>query len=559
MKISNILALILLIGSALGFADQHKYLVRVDDLTGHDYPIVEIVENHYLMVAGEQDIARLNENSIPYQILDADAGSGVYYLIYLFDESAETVGQFGVVLDHYEDCVLVKTTEENIPELNGLKVELNRLSTKPINVFSPIIPPQPDFSRAPDTLIQKMVAAVSQDSVRASILRMQRMYTRYCTTDSNKIVLVNWLRDKLISYGCDSVYFEYFDSNYGPNVVGVRRGDVDSNWNHYCVIGGHIDDVPSSGYAPGADDNATGTTAMLEAARVMKSYRFENTVRFIGFNAEELGLYGSDFNATQAHANGDTILGVLNFDMIGYVASANRDTMNAHYTTAVPGCSLFVCQWFQAVADTYTQLKIRRVRNTGTSGSSDHASYWAQGYKALLGIERVLCPGYHTTADSIGPYGVNNIPFAAKVIQTGTAALAKLAVPIHSGVGVDEHNAVSTAILLSVQPNPSTGQIVIQYVAGSVGQGHDPAQWGFSLAGSSKPEGLPYIKIFDASGRLVRQWDNQTMRQSAHIVWDCSDDAGIPLPSGVYFIKLVVDPAGETPGITRIEKAVLLR
>ncbi len=414
---------------AMGSAEQ--YLVRVDNLTDKDFTVIQIIEEHSIILASENDLMEFRQRSIPYKDLDINPEDNVYFLVYPFGESVETIAQFGSILDYYDDCVLLRTAENNIPELNNLKVELSRIFFTPVHIMPTIKPTLEKYDFAPDTLIQKMVDAVSLDSIHASILRMQRMYTRYSTSDSNKFVAVPWIADRLLEYGCDSVYFQNFSGGaYGSNVIGIKRGKVDSAWNKYCVIGGHLDDVPSFGYAPGADDNASGTTAMLEAARVMKDFNFEHTIRFIGFNAEEQGLIGSYAYATNAYNQGDTILGVFNFDMIGYVQSVNRDTMNAYYTIAIPSCSLFVCEFFQAVADTYTQLKIRQVRNTGTSGYSDHASFWQNGYKAMLGIERDLCPGYHTIGDTIGPTGVNNLPFATKVIQTGVAALAKLAVPI---------------------------------------------------------------------------------------------------------------------------------
>ena len=415
---------------AVAIGNAEEYLVRVNNLTDTDFTVIQKIENHSLILATDGDLLTLEQRSIPYRILDTNPKDHLYLLVFPFGEFVETIAQFGSILDYYDDCVLLRTTENNIPHLNNLQVELSRLFFRPVHIKSTTEPALEKYDLRADTLIEKLVNAVSQDSIYASVLRMQRMYTRYATSDSNKLVAVPWIANRLLEYGCDSVYFHNFSGSYGPNVIGIRRGKVDSAWNKYCVIGGHLDDVPSSGYAPGADDNASGTTAMLEAARVMKDFNFEHTIRFIGFNAEEQGLIGSAEYASNAHTQGDTIIGVFNFDMIGYVQSPNRDTVNAHYTTAVPGCSLFVCEFFQAVADTYTQLKIRKVRNTGTSGSSDHASFWQNDYKAMLGIERVLCPGYHTIGDTIGPSGLNNLPFATKVIQTGVAALAKLAIPV---------------------------------------------------------------------------------------------------------------------------------
>jgi len=61
------------------------------------------------------------------------------------------------------------------------------------------------------------------------------------------------------------------------------------------------------------------------------------------------------------------------------------------------------------------------------------------------------------------------------------------------------------------------------------------------------------LKIYDASGRLVRQWDYETIRQSDQILWDGTDDAGRKIPPGIYFVQLEADEFKKT------EKAILLR
>jgi len=61
------------------------------------------------------------------------------------------------------------------------------------------------------------------------------------------------------------------------------------------------------------------------------------------------------------------------------------------------------------------------------------------------------------------------------------------------------------------------------------------------------------LRIYDVSGGLVRQWDYQIIGQSDQITWDGCDDTGKPLPSGIYFVKLIVD------GKTITEKCVILK
>jgi hypothetical protein len=74
-------------------------------------------------------------------------------------------------------------------------------------------------------------------------------------------------------------------------------------------------DTTGKGEFPGGDDNASGTAGMLEAARVLTQYRFQSTLRFIAFNAEEEWMKGSAeyVKALPPDAN---IVGVVNLDMI---------------------------------------------------------------------------------------------------------------------------------------------------------------------------------------------------------------------------------------------------
>jgi hypothetical protein len=126
-------------------------------------------------------------------------------------------------------------------------------------------------------------------------------------------------------------------------------------------------------------------------------------------------------------------------------------------------------------------------------------------------------------------------------------------------IGIDEsytNTGASDKPLLSVAPNPFRNKTVIKYVVSSpAGQGHDPAQRGFSLAQKSKPEGLPYIKIFDAAGRLVKTFSLPTTYSllPTTITWNGTDDLGRSVSPGIYFIRLDTPSPG-----ARAEKVILL-
>ena len=88
--------------------------------------------------------------------------------------------------------------------------------------------------------------------------------------------------------------------------------------NQYLIICGHYDDMPSGASAPGADDNASGTVGVLEAARILKNINLPYTIVFAAWDEEERGLYGSKAYADTAFAHGDSIIAVINLDMISY-------------------------------------------------------------------------------------------------------------------------------------------------------------------------------------------------------------------------------------------------
>jgi hypothetical protein len=211
-------------------------------------------------------------------------------------------------------------------------------------------------------------------------------------------------------------------TNHAPNVVGIRYGTSGLR-NPYAIIDGHFDAYAASN-APGADDNASGTVSAIEACRVTQGFQFQHDLRFIAFSGEEFGLFGSEYYAGQARSQGDTILGVINFDMIAYEDAAPED-LEVIGKIANPPCEPF-CDWFIAVADTYTTLACSK-EMVDDMQSSDQGPFWNNGYVGFCGIEDFwpTNPYYHTPGDSIGA-GYNNNAFCTEVIKAGVAALATL-------------------------------------------------------------------------------------------------------------------------------------
>lgn len=113
------------------------------------------------------------------------------------------------------------------------------------------------------------------------------------------------------------------------NVVATLRGTQPASENRLYVVSGHYDSMcnldatDASCDAPGANDDASGTAAVLEMARVMSKYKFDATIIFMAVAGEEQGLLGSTYFAEQARQKGLGIEAMLTNDIIGSSLGGN--------------------------------------------------------------------------------------------------------------------------------------------------------------------------------------------------------------------------------------------
>jgi hypothetical protein len=104
------------------------------------------------------------------------------------------------------------------------------------------------------------------------------------------------------------------------NAVAIQRGTERPN--DVVIITGHIDSrvsdvMDATSDAPGANDDGSGTAAVIEAARVLSGHKFPGTIVYAALSGEEQGLYGGKIMADYARAQGWNVIANLNNDIIG--------------------------------------------------------------------------------------------------------------------------------------------------------------------------------------------------------------------------------------------------
>ncbi len=164
------------------------------------------------------------------------------------------------------------------------------------------------------------------------------------------------------------------------NVYAVLKGTDPENAKRVVLVTGHYDSrnsdtLDTTGVAPGANDDASGTAVSLECARVLSRLKFPATIIFLTVAGEEQGLNGSHHFAQMAKSEGWNIEAVLNNDIVGGDRNSQQDPSVVRvFSEGVPS------------AATDTELKL--IRNLG--GESDSPSRQIARYVGEVGRTYVV-------------------------------------------------------------------------------------------------------------------------------------------------------------------------
>ncbi|MBS3773004.1 MAG: M28 family peptidase [Candidatus Thermoplasmatota archaeon] len=285
---------------------------------------------------------------------------------------------------------------------------------------------------ADDDGLADIIAAVDRDELYRYDKTIQDVGPHPTGSDECRQV-ASFIYGEFMSYGLNVSYHAWEDGGLSSrNVVATLPGET----NNTVIISAHYDSVDDS---PGADDDGSGVSSVLMAAKVLSSYSFRHTVKFICFSGEEQGLYGSGVYAREAYQRNETILADVQLDGVGHAVSAEGGST---IRLCANDASTWITDAAQQVLDGHGDrigLSIHRNRNFP---GSDHQSFINYGYEGVFFLEYEFNPYYHSPGDTIDHV---NFSYLTKVCKLATATVASIAdreVSLYTRIVEPERGAV---------------------------------------------------------------------------------------------------------------------
>ncbi len=225
--------------------------------------------------------------------------------------------------------------------------------------------------------IERIVREISAKRIEATIRKLVSFETRNSlsdtTSDTKGIGAARrWIKSELESCNAATggrMKIE-FDEHLAPisarvaqptpivNVVATLPGEQAESRDRIYLVSGHYDSMRSTpidpdGLAPGANDDASGTAAVMEMACVMSKYKFNATLVFMTVAGEEQGLLGSTFYAKAAKAKGLNIAGMITNDIIGNTRGSDGKVVRDHvrlFAEGIPPLKEMPAEWLTLIS-----------------------------------------------------------------------------------------------------------------------------------------------------------------------------------------------------------------
>jgi len=295
------------------------------------------------------------------------------------------------------------------------------------NYSFPKITAKSDSDDDDDIIIPNSILdQVNLDYLKETVHDLSSFHTRH-TESENIDDVASWLMEKLQNICGGDVYTHNFthtpngekdddDVNsqqtqfrekkptyHLKNIVCEKPGST----NNTIMISAHYDSrmedsSNSTARAPGADDNASGVSALLEIARILSNVSLNNSIIFVLFPGEEQGKWGSTQYADYVEKADVDINLLINLDMVGFSPEETNDFLieydNGNVVQDNNKYSQAVANFIKGIAENHTDLNA----TLGLLGNSDYLPFEALGY-IVIGLHDdgvTKNPNHHTMNDT---------------------------------------------------------------------------------------------------------------------------------------------------------------
>ena len=373
---------------------------------------------------------------------------------------------------------------------------------------------------------QNMLSELNADSIKATMQTLENFPSRFAAHGNRDVA--EYIAGRFEAYGLSDVQVDSFYVNqytwlvgdtlkrYMYNVKGSLKGSRTPE--KIVILGAHLDCITAdSSYTifydttAGADDNASGVAVMLEVARVFHEHNFvpRFTIDFMGFDGEEFGLWGSNYDARKRLQNMEHVELMLNNDMVANDPDHQRKMDLLWYDNALQArsdASLMI--------ENFTTLRpvIFDAAGNGNSKNSDSYCYYLMGYKAVFAMEDDFSPYYHGPRD-LTQYC--DFGYAAEVAKMDLAMLVHYAycdVFNFEEDGIEEYSPAING--MKAYPNPTTGNVDLSFFLAQGGQTH--------------------IALYNMTGQMVDILYNGKLDEGYnHLDFNLCN-----VPSGIYFCRI---------------------
>jgi len=244
------------------------------------------------------------------------------------------------------------------------------------------------------------------------------------TGSINCNLAAEYIYDAFEQMGLDVEFHEWrYGGFHSKDVVATLYG-TDPNSTAEYILCGHFDTVASG---PGADDDGSGTAAVLAIASVLRNYHFNHTIRFITFSGEEVGTYGSFTYARDASHRGDNIVAVLNMDMIGYASTTEGGRILRFFP---PTRSRWIADYATTISQKYNEIIDMKIDTLPAYRGDDSQAFVDYGFDGVWIAHQDGYPWGHSPNDTADKLNWSYYVKATKLMLAITAEIAQKPIDI---------------------------------------------------------------------------------------------------------------------------------